>query len=52
LIVLADWYSESIINQSSFYNNNTFEEWRPVMAGSNIGSLNSLLEPYHIAFGD
>lgn len=22
------------------------------MAGSNVGSLNSLLEPYHIAFGD
>jgi hypothetical protein len=22
------------------------------MAGSNVGTLNSLLEPYHIAFGD
>ena len=22
------------------------------MAGSNVGTLNALLEPYHIAFGD
>jgi len=40
------------MKHSKFINNNTFEEWNPVMAGANVGSLNALLEPYHIAFGD
>lgn len=52
LIVLADWYSQPLLEQSSFYNNNTFEVWHPVMAGSNVRTLNALLEPYNIALGD
>lgn len=52
VIVLADWYSEHIMSQSSFFNNNTFEQWHPVMAGSNVRTINSLLEPYNVAFGD
>ena len=49
---MADWYNKYILEHSTFVNNNTFEEWSPVMAGANVGSLNALLEPYHIAFGD
>jgi len=38
--------------ESSFVNENTLETWEPVMAGANVGSINALLEPYNIAFGD
>ncbi len=39
------------MRRNAFFNNNTFELWTPFMAGSNIPSLNALLAPYHIAFG-
>mmetsp|Transcript_1704 Transcript_1704/g.3008 ORF Transcript_1704/g.3008 Transcript_1704/m.3008 type:complete len:167 (-) Transcript_1704:1279-1779(-) len=52
LVILADWYNEQIMQRSNFFNNNTFEVWKPVMAGANVGSLNALLHPYGIAFGD
>ena len=39
------------MNKNQFFNNNTFELWTPFMAGANIPSINALLEPYHIAFG-
>jgi membrane-bound transcription factor site-1 protease len=43
LIVVADWFNQRIMEESSFFNNNTSEEWKPVMAGANIPSLNALL---------
>jgi len=49
---MADWYSKSLLEKSMFYNNNTFEEWKAVMAGTNNPTLNALLEPYHVALGD
>jgi len=52
VVVMADWYNEQLLRQNHFYNNNTFEEWKPFMAGSNIRGLNQLLEPYNIAFGE
>lgn len=52
LVVLADWYNQDLMKKSKFFNNNTFELWTPFMAGANVPSLNSLLEPYHIAFGE
>ena len=53
LIVLADWYSDSIMKQSSIsFNKASQEKVKPVMAGSNVRSLNALLDTYHISFGD
>lgn len=40
------------MKKNAFFNNNTFEIWTPLMAGANIPSLNALLAPYHIAFGE
>ena len=40
------------MRRNTFFNNNTFELWTPFMAGSNVPTLNALLEPYHIAFGE
>ena len=34
-----------------YFNVATFESWKPFMGGSNIPTLNALLEPYHIALG-
>lgn len=52
LIVIGEWYNKEIMGKHKFFNNNTFEMWTPFMAGANVPSLNALLEPYHIAFGD
>ena len=52
VIILADWYNQKLFEESSFYNNNTFEEWHPVMAGANVRTINALLQPYHIGLGD
>lgn len=56
LIVLADWYSESLMKQSAIYSNKSIDSSQellePVMAGANVHSLNALLEAYHISFGD
>jgi membrane-bound transcription factor site-1 protease len=40
------------MKRNTFFNNNTFELWTPFMAGANVPSLNALLEPYNIAFGE
>ena len=40
------------MQRNTFFNNNTFELWKPFMAGSNVLSLNAFLEAYHIAFGE
>ena len=51
LIVVADWYNKEKIEKTNYFNTGTFEEWKPFMGGSNVPTLNALLEPYHIAFG-
>lgn len=51
-MIFADWYNQELMAKNQFFNNNTFELWTPFMAGSNIPTLNALLEPYHIAFGE
>lgn len=40
------------MKKNKFFNNNTFELWTPFMAGANVPTLNALLAPYHIAFGE
>lgn len=35
----------------NYFNIVTFESWKPFMGGSNVPTLNALLEPYHIALG-
>lgn len=49
---MADWFNEQILENSKFYDNDTSKELEPIMAGANVRSLNALLDPYGIAFGD
>ena len=51
LIIIADWYNKERLTYKKYYNIVTFEEWYPFMGGANVPTLNSLLQPYHIAFG-
>ena len=51
LIVIADWYNKEKIKAKKYFNIVTFEEWHPFMGGSNIPTINKLLQPYHIALG-
>lgn len=51
LIIVADWYNEEVLKQKKYYNIVTFEDWYPFMGGSNLLTLNQLLQPYHIALG-
>lgn len=48
LIVVADWFNKKKLHAQSFSNIVTFENWLPFMGGSNIPTLNALLEPYQI----
>jgi membrane-bound transcription factor site-1 protease len=52
LVIVADWYNQDLMKRNTFFNNNTFELWTPFMAGSNVPSLNALLQPYDIALGE
>jgi len=40
------------MQRNEFFNNNTFEMWTPFMGGANIPTINSLLKPYDVAFGE
>jgi membrane-bound transcription factor site-1 protease len=51
LIVIADWFNYDRIESKKYYNIVTFEQWQPFMGGSNTPTLNSLLNSYHISFG-
>ena len=51
LIVVADWYNKEKIKSKKYFNIVTFEEWHPFMGGANVPTINKLLKPYHIAFG-
>lgn len=52
LVIIADWYNQDLMQRNMFFNNNTFELWKPFMAGANVPTLNALLAPYHIALGE
>ena len=52
IIVVGEWYNEEIMKRNEFFNNNTFEMWTPFMAGSNVPTINALLDKYHIALGE
>jgi len=51
LIVVADWYNKEKLANTNYLNTGTFEDWKPFMGGSNVPTLNALLQPYHIALG-
>jgi membrane-bound transcription factor site-1 protease len=52
LIIVADWYNNEAVQEQAYFNQITFEKWVPFMAGSNVPTLNALLHPYHVAFGE
>ena len=51
-LVLADWYNTSVMTKVKFYDENTRRWWMPETGGCNAPALNSLLEPFGIAFSD
>lgn len=52
LIVIADWYNEDILHKIKFFDDNTHKLWFPLTGGSNLPSLNGLLDPFGISFGN
>ncbi|KAI6205083.1 hypothetical protein M3Y94_00752400 [Aphelenchoides besseyi] len=52
LIVMADWFNESLINKIQFEDPNSDGYCHPETGGSNIPALNVLLKQYGFAFGD
>lgn len=52
IIIFADWFNKDLMSNNGLFNHDIGDELKPVMAGSNVGTLNALLEPYNIAFGD
>eukprot|EP01147_Barroeca_monosierra_P000684 gene684-3984_t len=52
VIVLADWYSQEIMEAIEFFDENTKNWWFPETGGSNVPALNELLAPWGIAFSN
>ena len=52
IIIFADWFNKDLMSDNALFSHDIGDELKPVMAGSNVGTLNALLEPYNIAFGD
>ena len=51
LLVLAEWYNQKIMEHSRFFDAATEKWWEPVMGGSNLMAINSLLAPYGVLLG-
>lgn len=52
VIIFADWYNTTVMKKVKFFDENTRQWWMPDTGGSNIPSLNDLLAPWGMAFGD
>jgi len=50
LIVIAEWSDEAMIEKHTFKSEFTKKEWKPVIGGSDLRSINTLLKPYGIMF--
>ncbi|CAM9343883.1 unnamed protein product [Discosporangium mesarthrocarpum] len=51
LVVFADWFSTTIMEQVSFVDDNTRILWKPVTGGANIPALNEFLGRFGMALG-
>ena len=51
LLVVADWYSEAVLEGVRFYDDNTRNWWFPETGGANVPALNGFLAPWGMAFG-
>lgn len=51
LLLISDWYDEVTLHDSHFYDDNTHSEWYPITGGSNIPSINKLLERFDMSIG-
>ena len=52
LIVAAEWYNTSIMEDIKFNDDNTRSRWTPVVGGGSTDALNKLLASFGIAFGN
>jgi len=50
LIIIAEWSDELMMEKHTFTSDFTQKTWNPVVAGSNLSSINTLLMPYGIQF--
>lgn len=50
LVVIAEWSDEAMIQKHTFTSDFTKKTWKPLVGGSNLGSINTLLRPYGIMF--
>ena len=51
LLVVADWASTELQEQTRFYDDNTQVAWAPVVGGANVVELNKVLQIYNVALG-
>lgn len=50
LIIIAEWSDPVMMNKHTFTSDFTQKTWKPVVGGSNLKSINTLLNPYGIMF--
>ncbi|CAH8646413.1 unnamed protein product [Dicrocoelium dendriticum] len=52
LIVFAEWYNTSVMQNLRFFDTNTRRMWIPETGGANLPALNDLLRPFGAQLGD
>jgi membrane-bound transcription factor site-1 protease len=52
ILVIGQWYNELMLKKIKFFDDNTHKIWYPLTGGANLPSLNGLLSPYGISFGN
>lgn len=52
VVVASEWYNNGVMRSVRFEDDNTRSWWLPVSAGGNVPSLNALLEPFGVGFGN
>lgn len=50
LVIIAEWSDSTMMDKHTFTSEFTRKVWKPLIAGSNLQSINTLLRPYGIMF--
>ena len=51
VLLITEWYDELIIQSEKYFDENTRSQWYPITGGSNIPSINILLNHFNARIG-
>ena len=51
MIIIGDWFDETILQSEKYPDENTRSDWYPITGGANVPSINRLLGHYNASIG-